>query len=327
MLIEKEMSATPIIILGILVLAIALSYWAVSRIKEGFFDINTDYTTLQKRLVTDLSPYCDLATYAQTQMKVIYTATGESESNAVSHIQQTYRDVYGCKDEDAASRPSCSLAANLGGRPDSKPGFISCDTYLTLPAWSSSDSGQAASIALSAIPDDLPDRITKEVEWYSQIITKLQRALDDGNNPPSMPPDSETSPANNKSGKPWSSSKDAFSDYLSWKVEGFVANTCSPEQAQARLQATQEADTPCTMPTPETQIARVNGILDSSTLQDSVAKCRALKAALVKLQSDQQKAKDGTLYAWQRDGSKKTYKKFPTGDRTTNFLSSMQQNQ
>ena len=315
------MSAAPIIFICIVVVALALVYWVVYRIKEGFFDASSDYTALQTRLATSLTPYCDLATYAQEQMMIIYTSTGESQDQARLHIQKTYSDVYACRDEDASSRPSCSS----GGT--SKPGFISCDTYLNLPPWSSSDSGQAASIALSAIPDDLADRIIKEVDWYSQIITKLQGALDAGNNPPAMPPDSPTSPATDSSGKPWSSSKDAFSDYLSWKVEGFVANTCSPEQAQAQIEAAAEAANPCTIATPDDQIARVNAILDSPILQAALAKCSALKGALIKLQSDQQKAKDGTLYAWQSDGPKKTYKQFPTGDRTTNFISSMQQNQ
>lgn len=310
-----------------LVLCIAILYCITTPyISEGFFDVSTDYADLQTRLSTIMSPYCELAAYAQSQMRIIYTAIGESQTQVELHIQQTYKDVYACKDDAASSRPSCSLGSP--GVSDPNLGFIPCDTYLSLPAWSSSDNGQAAAIALSAIPDDLQTRITKELDWYSQIITKLQSVLDSGNNPPTTLPNSETSPSTDSSGKAWSSSPQGFSNYR--PVEGFA--TCSPSQAQAQVQARLEAQAQaqagsCTMPTSNSQIARVNAILDSPGLQAAIAKCAALKVAMVKLQSDQQKAKDGTLYAWQNDGPTKTYKTFPTGDRKTNFLSSIQQNQ
>jgi hypothetical protein len=305
---------------------IALLVYSTTR--EGFANGNSEYSALQTRLSTTMAPYCAVASYVQSQMKVIYTAIGESEAQAAARIEKTYADVYACKDEDASSRPSCS-GQSSNSRSDSNPGFIPCATYLNLPTWNSSDNGQAAAIALSAIPDDLADRTTKEVDWYSQIIAKLQKTLDSGNNPPSTPPDSETSPAKDSSGRAWSSTpnSDGFSDYR-WDVEGFSGTMCSPSQIVLAAQAAKVAQaSSCTIPKPDGQIARVNAILNSRTLKAALAKCASLQRAMVKLQSDQQKAKDGTLYDWQNDGPKKTYKTFPTGDRSTNFLSSMQQNQ
>jgi hypothetical protein len=48
---------------------------------------------------------------------------------------------------------------------------------------------------------------------------------------------------------------------------------------------------------------------------------------MVKLQSDLQKAKDGTLYDWQKDGPKKSYAKFEGGDRKSSYIFSLKQNQ
>jgi hypothetical protein len=50
-------------------------------------------------------------------------------------------------------------------------------------------------------------------------------------------------------------------------------------------------------------------------------------AQMLKLQSDLEKLKNGTLYAWQQDGPAKSYPKFQGGDRTASFLFSIQQNQ
>ena len=46
---------------------------------------------------------------------------------------------------------------------------------------------------------------------------------------------------------------------------------------------------------------------------------------MLKLQSDLEKLKNGTLSDWQKDGSKKTYAKFEGGDRTQAFKFSLQQ--
>jgi hypothetical protein len=51
-----------------------------------------------------------------------------------------------------------------------------------------------------------------------------------------------------------------------------------------------------------------------------------LLAKMLKLQSDLEKLKNGTLYDWQKDGPKKSYAKFEGGDRTKAFLFSLEQN-
>jgi hypothetical protein len=81
------------------------------------------------------------------------------------------------------------------------------------------------------------------------------------------------------------------------------------------------------MPTPDTEIPRVNEILDSSSLQQALAKCAGLKVAMEKLKADQKKAMDGNLFPWQNDGPKKTFVTLPAGNRTDGLLSSLRQNQ
>lgn len=331
-----------LLIIAILICILALYILTVYRLRntEGFFDIASDYNSLRTRLSSMMSTYCDLATYTQSQMKIIYMTPkfgiGDTESSdqADAHIQRTYIDVYGCKDEMASSRQTCSS----GGKSDAN--FVSCDTYMKLPDLTDTNATDV-SIALSKIPNDLADRVSREVDWYSQIVTKLTDALALGNNPPATPPDSENTPVADSSGKPWSSDslkpKQGFIDYIvplnkAWSVEGFAA-TCSASQAQAKIDMQKKADAiasasvSCTMPTPDTEIPRVNKILDSSDLQAALAKCANLKAAMEKLKSDQQKAKDGNLYAWQKDGPKKTFATLPAGNRTDGLLSSLKQNQ
>jgi len=211
-------------------------------------------------------------------------------------------DVYACKDDDASSRQSCSTPNTI-----SNPNFIPCSTY-SLPAWSNSTD---AAVALSAIPDDLPERIRKELEWYGQIIKKVNDALALGASPPSDVPDSPNSPATNASGKPWS-------------IDGFENPRCTASQAQA-IQA-QAVASSCTMPSLDPEIARVNALLDSSSLMSSLSNSSTIKTAMVKLKSDQQKAADGTLYDWQKTPPKKSYKSYPSGNRTDALLGSIQQN-
>ena len=348
--------------IAIVVCLLAL-YVLVRNTNEGFFDINSDYTDLRTRVSTMMTTYCDLATYAQSQMKIIYMTPKplglgdtETDSQADAHIQKTYKEVYGCKDEMASSRQSCSGGINAT--------FVPCDTYMKLPDLTDTN-GTDVGVALSKIPDDLANRITREIDWYSQIVKKLTDALALGNNPPEIPPDSESTPAADPSGKPWSSSslvpKQGFIDFMvpqnrEWLVEGFsqlslsegfaasqlslnsaplsegFADTCTAAQVQALTDSKKKAAdaataSSCTMPTPDTEIPRVNKILDSKELQAALAKCAALKSAMEKLKSDQQKAKDGTLYAWQQDGPKKTYATLPAGNRTDGLLSSLKQNQ
>lgn len=337
-----------ILITAIFVCAIGL--YTLNRLgyTEGFFDMASDYSALRTRLSTMMATYCDLASYAQEQLKIIYMSpkplglgATETPKEADAHVLRTYTDVYACKDEYASSRPTCSS----GGI--SNIGFVPCDTYMKLPDLTDQANTADIAIALRKIPDDLAKRITREVDWYSQIVTKLTEAIALGMNPPGavtedkeipVPPDSENSPATDKTGKPWALNpfKSGFIDYSvpqnkAWLVESFQG-TCSASQAQAQINqkkaaAASSAAASCTMPTLDTEIPRVNAILDSSDLQAALAKCAALKAAMEKLKADQKKAMDGDLFPWQKDGPKKTFVKLPAGNRTDGLLSSLKQNQ
>ena len=342
-----------------IIVCLIILYSLVRQYGEGFYDINSDYNNLRSRLSGMMATYCDLANYAQSQMKVIYMTPKplnigitETASQADAHIQRTYKEVYGCKDDMASSRQSCSGGIDAA--------FIPCEIYMKLPDLTDTN-GADVGVALSKIPDNLADRISREVDWYSQIVKKLTDALALGNSPPKMPPDSESSPVADSSGKPWSSDslvkKQGFIDYIvpqnrDWLVEGFAlsegfaasqlsegfADTCTAAQIQTQINIKKKADqekqaaaaaataSSCTMPTPDTEIPRVNKILDSKELQAALAKCAALKAAMEKLKSDQQKAKDGTLYAWQQDGPMRTFPRLPIGNRTDGLLSSLKQN-
>jgi hypothetical protein len=62
-------------------------------------------------------------------------------------------------------------------------------------------------------------------------------------------------------------------------------------------------------------------------MANSLGQANNLLGAMKQLQISQQKAKDGTLYAWQQDGPKKSYSSFKGGDRLAGLLFSMKQNQ
>jgi hypothetical protein len=182
--------------------------------------------------------------------------------------------------------------------------YVSCDTYTKLPEWS--DDG-TSTIALMKITSDLPERIVREAEWFALIVKKLQDALEIGANPPSVSP----------VGTPSS-------------IDGFEG-TCSADAAkiqldqQAAASAQKQAES-CTIPSPSSEIARVNALLDSPQLKKAVSQMDGLLAAMVKVQSDLEKAKNGTLYEWQKDPPKKSYAQFKGGDRSSAFTFSMQQN-
>ena len=310
-----------ILYLLIAIIVSSILLFIVSRLsarKEGFADDSTKsqvaYQALQTRLKTTMADYCNLASYAQAQMKEIYMATKppqtgptESEADAIAHINKTYMDVYACRDDDASSRQTCSSAGTESS--DGVVGFIPCSRY-TLPDWSDP---MTAAAALSAIPDSLPDRVSRELDWYAQIIKKLDDALAMGASPPTSVPDSPNSPSTDASGKPWS------------LKEGFA--TCTSDQiSQIAQQQKAAAAKSCTMPSIDAEIARVNAILDSSVLKASLSKSASLKTAMVKLKGDQQKAKDGTLYDWQKPPPKKSYKTYSTANRTDALVGSIQQN-
>ena len=308
---------------------------------------------------------------------------GDSEAEAIARIQRTYRDVYKCKDDLADSRQNCSVPNNvkmsfLLKNPNVIPKkcedkdydcmeenynkeknlnkmvrekmsfpdyeYVPCDRYMNLPDWP--DVGGAAA-TLSNFPNDIADRVSRELQWYSAIIKQLTDALEMGKNPPNAPPESKNSPSKDSSGKSWSSDggeKPTGKQKPATLNEGFEDSAqCSPSAMQARLERERRArlqskpsgpskpnpaDDPdsCIMPDLATEIRRVNSILSSPQMSNSLSQANGLLGAMKQLQISQQKAKDGTLYAWQQDGPKKSYTSFKGGDRLAALLFSMRQN-
>jgi len=300
--------------------------------KEGFQgpDEQKSYEQLQSNLKNTLGPYCSLASFMQDQMKTMLMTQKVSESGepipgdtaaeAADHMKRAYEDAYACRDELAKSRPSCSGAVMLsqGGQIME---FIPCSVYLGTPIYTASDTSQM-SLALSAIPDDLAARITKETEWYSAIINKLQSGIDAGAHPPTTLP--KDAPGAN-----WK--PEAFEDFSELSQKLRSNKTCSSDavrirkEKQRQLQLEAEAET-CSIPDLNAQIDRVSRILNSKALATAVGSCAAIQAAATKLQSDMIKLKAGNLYEWQQTGPAKSYTQFKGGDHSAAFVFSVQQN-
>ncbi len=270
---------------------------------EGFADVNS-YSALKSKIQSKLANYCKLTDFAQAQMKTMHIAANKgSNADAASFIQQTYRDVYACKDELADSRAPCQVISG---------DFIPCTTYTNLPKWS--DDQESLATALMNIPNNLAARISAESAYYKAIIQKLKVGVDAAKNPPSAPPDSSSTPKTNSSGKPWS-------------LEGFENVQCSAAASQARRErlrreALDKEASGCTIPSLDSEIARINAILDSSTMNGALQGSNGILAQMVQLQADMEEIKK----RWGDDGPKKTYARFEGGDRAKAFLFSIQQN-
>ena len=309
-------------------------------IKEGFegsSDLQKNYIQLQSSLQRKLGPYCSLASFVQDQMKTMYQTAkvsesgesipGDSDAQAVENIRIAYENAYACKDELADSRQSCAGLAKLG-QLNVKMSFIPCSVYMNTPTYDDSDTTPAA-IALSQIPDNLALRITKEVDWYSAIIQKLQSGIDAGANPPAaLPPDA---PGADYKAPPDQSAPPGSQG----KKEGFFAGSstakCSPEamrlrQQRMRQKMLDDESNDCATPELQGEINRVNKILNSDALSNAIASCVAVAAAAKKLQSQLALLKSGNLYDWQKSGPKKSYAQFKGGDRIAGLTFSMQQN-
>jgi hypothetical protein len=275
--------------------------------KEGFADSNS-YNSLKTKIQSKLANYCKLTDFAQGQMKTMHTAASKGpgsglDTDAASFIQQMYRDVYACKDELADSRAPCQIVSG---------DFIPCTTYTNLPKWSGDEDSLAA--ALMNIPNDLPARISAESSYYITIIQKLQTGVDAAKNPPAAPPDSPSTPSTNASGKPWS-------------MEGFQNAQCSAAAAQARRErlrreALNKEAGDCIIPSLDSEIARINALLDSDAINRALQACNGILAQMLQLQADIDEIKR----RWGDDGPKKSYDQFKGGDRMQAFLFSLKQN-
>jgi len=277
------------ILLGLGIVLLILLHNYLFAAKEGFFDDSSKYSALQKRLSNTMGPYCKISAFVREQLQTMITATGDSSS-----VESTYKSIYTCSDTLASSRPSC-LSPNMS------MSYVGCDTYMNLPPWSS----DGATMALMKITNDLPERLVRESEWFASIIKKLNESLALGANPPTTMPTSEQ---------------------MDKMKEGFA--TCSPEAANYQKSQKLRAEAAsCSIPSAISEIQRVNSLLDSSDLKSAMGKMDGLLTSMLKIQSDLEKAKNGTLYSWQQDGPTKKFPQFGGGDRTASLLFSMQQNQ
>ena len=316
------------ILIGILIaILFRVATWYNLQIYEGFVDPQSRYQALQKRLRTELDGYCKLTEFVQSQMKTMYkTALKETDIQADEHILQTYRDIYSCKDEFSGSRATCNSVAGTSRKISGE--FIPCSSYMKLPLLSPSTQGETLE-ALVKIPDDLPNRIVMESEYYSLILDKLKQGLELAKNPPGAPPNSSSSPSTDSTGKSWSVTG-----------EGFMGAICSPAAAQAkkelmRKQALEQSSIDinkearsCKLPTPEdelkqidSEITRINVLLDSTVMKSATTKLSTTLNSMVKVQSDIETVKK----KWGDDLPKKSYVQFKGGDRKESLLFSMQQ--
>lgn len=292
------------IIVGCLILVLILVHRYLFQAKEGFFDIISDYTALKERIISELDPYFKMSRFIREQLKSMTSAAGGEAGE--DSLNERYKAMYSCSDSLASSRQTCSmLIGGLG--PNTRMKYVSADIYTNLPCWSDE---RTIALALMKIKDDLPERIVREYEWLVSIIEKLQETLSAGENPPTTPPSQEEI---NKIVE--DSKKEGFKD------------SCEADAIKAK-KAKEEAmeENSYTIPEVSSEIARINRLLDNPVLQDTLGKIKNSLEVILKLQSDLDKLKNGTLYKWQQPKPKKSYPQFQGGDRTASFIFSMQQN-
>jgi len=251
-------------------------------------------------------------------MKTMYTTVSkQSDKEADAHILQSYKDVYACKDDLADSRASCKAGVTISGD------FIPCSTYTRTPEWTYRNEEDIA-VALSAIPDDLETHIMVELEYYELIVEKLEYGVSIAQNPPSKPPESSSSPSTDSNGNTWGVHSEGFSGLM----DKAKPSKCSPATAQAKIEQQRKQQlmdsasaTSCTIPSLESEIVRINTILDSSSFKKILGVSKATLKRMVKVQADIEEIKK----KWSDEGPKKSYVNFQGGDRIASLLFSMQQ--
>ena len=275
-------------------------HWFLFRETEGFYDDYSEYMNVSIKIKSKLANYCKLADLIREQLITGYAGTNPgSASIAAEQVNNGYRDMCMCIESKACSRPSCSKP-NVTGMV-----YVSSDTYMKLPPWT--DNNTAGS-ALVRIKDDLPERVTREADYFEQIIKQLQSFLDTGANPPTTPPTKDQI----------QSIKEPFTD------------GCCPQQLELLRQLTRDSKRDSntrSLPNLASEIKRVNALLVNPTLVVALAKCDSLLARMSKIQTHLEKLKKGELYEWQKEGPAKSYEQFGGGDRIQGLLFSLKQNQ
>jgi hypothetical protein len=281
----------------VLAIAVLLTlHWLLFRETEGFYSDSSEYTRLSAKVKTTLGNYCKLADLIRQQLITGYAGTNpDSASSATEEVNNGYREMYMCTDDKASSRPSCS-------KPNATDMvYVSSDTYMKMPSWTDDIS---AVTALMKIKDDLPERVTREADYFEQIIKQLQSFIQTGANPSTVPPTPEQL-------------KEAFTD------------GCCPQQLELLRQLTRDTreSRSRSLPSLASEIKRVSALLGNPTLLAALARCDSLLARMSRIQEQFDKLKKGELYEWQKQGPSKSYEQFGGGDRIQGLLFSLKQNQ
>ena len=286
------------LIFGVGIIILMLLHWFLfpSSSSEGFFDDPGSYDRLRGRLRNDLGPYCKIASFVREQIQEMQKGFGGGSSD----ISQMYTAVYQCTDQLAPARPSCASPNRTGMR------FVPCSIFLDLPEWSTETN---VIMTLQQIKDDLPERLRRECEWFRACITKLREGLEAGARPAA---------GSNPIGVP------PTMDQINAFKEGFRAQCSAEANEYLRRKALEDEAKNCSRISAGSEVARVNALLDDPSVRNSVSQCNGMMAEMLKLQSDLEKLKNGTLYDWQKDGPKKKYTACEAGgDRVKGFICSI----
>jgi hypothetical protein len=242
-----------IIVAGLIFLLIILHRY-LFQMKDGFFDVKSEYSKLKARLSKELKVYCEISLKIKEQLKHIYEnppandSSEKPEKDLNTFIINKYKSVYLCDDENAKDRPSCSIPG-----PNKTMEYASCDIYMKLPEWSEETN---VGIPLRKITNDLPERIIRETEWIDNTIKKL---------------------------------KEVLASYKKIKGEGFDGN-CSADAAKLRKLLEEEKS--CSIPDPTSEISRINSLLDNPSLKAALAKLETLLPEILKLEEEHKKIKE-----------------------------------
>jgi len=161
---------------------------------------------------------------------------------------------------------------------------------MDLPGWGDEDTVMKA---LRKITKDLPERLVREGDWFEAVMKKVQTGLDAGarpqagDNPPGVAPTVDQMNKFKKDNEGFTCSLDAMA-------------LLKQKQLEKELKS-------CTPITPDSEIDRVNSILDDPSIVASVRRMGRLYEIAKKLQSDLEKLKNGSLYDWQKAGPRRTY--------------------
>lgn len=246
----------------------------------------------------------------------------DTPEQAERRILSVYKKVYACEDDMAASRPSCKQSLFqraqeklLGRRYKSDEEFIPCSTYLNLPKWVKDDT-VTPSAKLMLIPNSLAEQLTKELDWFEAMMTKLSNVADMAKSPPSSPPDTSETPDSDSSGK-------------SYAADGFLdKGKCSPSDIQAALALLRKKNMDkkgkkCVIPPLEDELTRIETLFASEKLKAVLNRCGPMLKQMTDLKALMDKLENGVELSM----PKKNYKEFPGGDRANALVFSIKQNQ